>query len=288
MAQTAIIHEEIIEQRSPLSERIDWVTSTPFVLMHVAAVVGLFVFPITFNALALCIGLYYARMWAVTTAYHRYFSHRSFKTSRWFQFVLALIGSTTLQKGVLWWAAHHRDHHRFSDMPEDIHSPVQRGFWWSHVGWIMAPKYEDTKYDRIRDFTKYPELVWLNTYWIVPIVLYSTGLYLFGGWSAFYWGFVVSSVILWHGTFTVNSLAHVWGKRRYKTGDDSRNNFWIALITMGEGWHNNHHYYQVSARQGFFWWEVDASYYILKVLEKAGIVWDLRVPSEDIRNSNRT
>lgn len=260
------------------SERVDWLTSTPFILMHVGAVVGLFFFPITWSTVGLCLASYYFRMWALTTAYHRYFSHRSFKTSRWFQFVLAFLGSTTLQKGVLWWAAHHRDHHRFSDLPEDVHSPVQRGFFWSHVGWIIVPRFQETKYDRIKDFTKYPELVWLNNFWIVPIVTYSVAMYLLGGWNAFFWGFVLSSVVLWHGTFTVNSLAHVWGKRRFATEDDSRNNFWIALITMGEGWHNNHHHYQSSARQGFYWWEIDMSFYVLKGLEKLGIVWDVRVP----------
>lgn len=268
-------------------EKIDWITSIPFLAIHVLAIAGLFYFPITWKGIALCVGMYYLRMWALTTAYHRYFSHRSFKTSRPFQFFLAWMGSLNVQKGVLWWAAHHRDHHRYSDQPEDIHSPVQRGFWWSHIAWIMVPTYNDTKYERIKDFAKYPELVWLNKYWIVPISLFGAALFALGGLEAFYWGFILSTAVLWHGTFTVNSLTHVWGKRRYKTTDDSRNNFWIALITCGEGWHNNHHYYQSAACQGFYWWEIDVSYYVLKMFEKMGLVWDVRRPPEHVMSSNR-
>jgi stearoyl-CoA desaturase (delta-9 desaturase) len=252
----------------------------------VAAIVGLFYFPITWKGIALCIGMYYLRMYGLTTGYHRYFSHRSFKTGRVFQFFLALLGTLNVQKGVLWWAANHRHHHRHSDSPEDLHSPVQRGFLWAHVGWVMAPRYNETKYDSIRDFTKYPELVWLNKHWLIPCVAFAVLIAVLGGWSAFFWGFVVSTVVLWHGTFTVNSLAHLWGKRRYQTTDDSRNNFWIALITLGEGWHNNHHHYMSSARQGFFWWEIDISFYILKLWEKLGVVWDVRVPPAQALNPN--
>jgi stearoyl-CoA desaturase (Delta-9 desaturase) len=255
-------------------------TSIPFVLFHVATVVGIAIVGFSWSMLALCIGLYYLRMFGITAGYHRYFSHRGYKTSRAFQFVLALLGTISLQKGVLWWAAHHRDHHKYSDTERDIHSPRQSGFWYSHMGWILARETEATKLDRIKDFARYPELVWLNRWWVVPPVALAVLLFVLGGGSALVWGFFVSSTLLWHGTFTINSLAHVFGSRRYKTTDDSKNNFWLALITMGEGWHNNHHYYQSTARNGFFWWEIDLSYMILKVFSWVGLVWDLRQPPE--------
>jgi stearoyl-CoA desaturase (Delta-9 desaturase) len=260
------------------SDRIDWVTSIPFFGMHVAAVVGAFFFPITWEGAALCVGMYYLRMFGITAGYHRYFSHRSYKTGRVFQYVLAWLGAICVQKGALWWAAHHRHHHRYSDQPEDVHSPVGRSFLWSHMTWILAHTYHETDYSQIRDFAKYPELVWLNKHFLVPVFVFAGINAAIGGLDGVYWGFCVSTVLLWHGTFTVNSLAHVWGRRRYQTPDDSRNNLWIALITLGEGWHNNHHHYMSSARQGFFWWEIDVSYYILKALSKVGLVWDLRKP----------
>ncbi|MBS2022151.1 MAG: fatty acid desaturase, partial [Deltaproteobacteria bacterium] len=169
-----------------------------------------------------------------------------------------------------------RDHHRFSDTEEDIHSP-KKGFWWSHVGWILARRYHATAFDKIKDFTKFPELVWLDRFHLVPTVAYGVAWYLIGGWTAVFWCHFVSTVLLWHGTFLVNSLSHVWGTRRYETTDTSRNNLWIALVTSGEGWHNNHHHHLSSANQGFFWWEVDPSFYVIKVWEKLGLVWDVKM-----------
>lgn len=267
------------------SDRISWASSVPFFAMHIVAVVGLFYFPVTKSAIALVVGMYYLRMFAITAGYHRYFAHRSYKMGRAMQFLMALLGTMSVQKGVLWWASHHRHHHRYSDKPEDIHSPALRGFWWSHLGWILSSTYDDTDYDRIKDMAKYPELVWLNKNFLVPVFGLALILFLAGGWSAVYWGFVVSTVFLWHGTFTVNSLTHVFGKARYPSGDASKNSFLIAMITMGEGWHNNHHYYQSSTRQGFFWWEIDFSYYILKALEKVGLVSDLREPPASLLKS---
>ncbi len=262
-------------------ERMQWITSIPYLGMHVASL-SAFWLGATFWDVALCIGLYYFRMFGITAGYHRYFSHRSYKTSRAFQFILALIGTLSLQKGVLWWAAHHRIHHKHSDDEHDIHSPVQRGLYWAHQGWILCKKYTATDWARITDFAKYPELRWLNEHYIIPPATAGVILYLIGGWHFFVWGGIVSTVLLWHGTFTINSLSHVWGSRRYKTSDDSRNNPILAILTMGEGWHNNHHHYQSTANQGFFWWEVDLSYYILKALSVVGIVWDLRKPPQHI------
>lgn len=263
-------------------EKIHWLISMPFFAVHLAALSAFFV-GFRLRDVLVCVALYYVRMFFVTTAYHRYFSHRSFKTSRVFQFLLAVGAATCAQKGPLWWAAHHRHHHRFSDQPEDVHSPVQKGFWWSHVGWVLSRKYEDTRFELIRDFAQYPELRWLNKWHLVPPVLLAVALYFIGGPSMLIWGFFVSTVLLWHGTFTINSLAHVFGSRRYKTTDTSRNNFLLALITCGEGWHNNHHYHQNTANQGWFWWEVDPSFYVLKVLSWLGVVSDLRTPTDAVK-----
>jgi stearoyl-CoA desaturase (delta-9 desaturase) len=261
--------------------RISVLRSLPFVAVHLACLAALWV-GFRWSWLVLCVALFYVRMFFMTGGYHRYFSHRSFKTSRAFQFVMALGGTMSAQKGVLWWAAHHRHHHRYSDTEEDLHSPTLFGFWWSHVGWILSDRYNKTQVDEIRDFCKFPELRWLNQYHLVPPVALAVTLFLVGGWGALAWGFFVSTVILWHATFVINSLSHIYGSRRYATEDTSKNNAFLALITMGEGWHNNHHHYMASCRQGFFWWEVDFTYYILKVLSWFRIVWDLRQPPRHV------
>jgi stearoyl-CoA desaturase (delta-9 desaturase) len=258
----------------------------PFTLMHIACLGVLFV-DFSVSALLLCIGLYAVRMFALTAGYHRYFSHRSYKTSRPFQFIMGLLGTLAVQKGPLWWAAHHRRHHKYSDQEGDVHSPVQEGFWWSHIGWIVSPRFDPTDWDAIKDFSRYPELRLLNTYHLIPPVLLAVALFLLGGWQWLVWGFFVSTVALYHGTFSVNSLSHVWGSRRFATTDQSRNNFLIALWTGGEGWHNNHHHYMASVKQGFFWWEVDFSYYILRMMSWVRLVSDLRVPPKHLLNAAR-
>ena len=245
--------------------------------VHVACLLAFYT-GVSWSAFAVCLALFWLRMFGVTAGYHRYFSHRSYKTGRVFQFVLALFGTLAVQKGVLWWSANHRVHHKYSDQEGDVHSPVRNGFWWSHVGWILAADWEETLYDRIPDMAKYPELRWLNEHYLVPPVALAVLLTLIGGLQWLVWGFFISTTLLWHSTFTINSLSHVFGSRRYETGDASRNNVWLALLTMGEGWHNNHHRYMNSCRQGFFWWEVDASYYILKALSWVGLVWDFQEP----------
>jgi stearoyl-CoA desaturase (Delta-9 desaturase) len=255
----------------------------PYWGVHLLAIIGIAVTGFSLWGLALAAICYVPRMFFVTGAYHRYFSHRSYRTSRWFQFVLALGATSTGQKGPLWWAAHHRIHHKLSDEPGDLHSVIQSGFWWAHHGWFLSNDLEDTDYSRIKDFSKYPELVWLNRLWMIPPVAVGTITFFIGGFHALVWAFAVSQVLAWHGTFTINSLSHLWGNRRYKTGDDSRNNPVLAVVTMGEGWHNNHHHYQVSARQGFFWWEIDCTYYALRVLAAVGLVWDLHGVPEHVR-----
>jgi len=254
--------------------------SAPFWAVHLAATGGVVWAGWSWTGLALAVALYCGRMFFVTAGYHRYFSHRAFKTSRPVQLALAVGATLSLQKGVLWWAANHRLHHRDSDGPGDVHSPRRRGFWWAHLGWILADDHRETQWRMIRDFARYPELRWLNRYHLVPPIGLAAMLLLIGGWWAFLWGFLVSTTLLWHGTFLVNSMAHLVGSRRYETTDNSRNNVGIAVLTMGEGWHNNHHRFATSARQGFFWWEVDATYYLLLVMKLIGLIWDLRAPPD--------
>jgi stearoyl-CoA desaturase (delta-9 desaturase) len=242
----------------------------------------LLVFAVGFrwSLVALALTGYVIRMWAITAGYHRYFSHRAFKTTRAFQFLLGCVGATSMQNGPLWWASWHRRHHKDSDGPRDPHSPVQRGFWYAHMGWALDCKVSD-KLDlsNVRDLTGYRELVLLDDHKWLPIVVYIAACYGLAGWAGVVWGFSVSTVLLYHCTLFINSLGHVWGSQRYATGDQSRNNPFLAVITLGEGWHNNHHHCMSSARQGFFWWEVDASYYTLKALSMARVVWDVREPS---------
>lgn len=250
--------------------------SVPFWLLHLLAL-GVFFVPFRWSNVGAFLVAYCLGSFGIMAGYHRYFSHRSFKTGRAFQFVLAALGTLTSQKGVLWWSGHHRNHHKNSDTPEDIHSP-RRGFFWSHALWFLAPKYMETSESQRREFSKYPELAFLNDHWVLgPVALCVTMLAL-GGLPWLFWGGFLAIVAMWHATFTINSLAHVWGSRRYETTDTSRNNPFLAFITFGEGWHNNHHHYQSSARNGFFWWELDMTFYALKALSWVGVVWDLRVP----------
>jgi stearoyl-CoA desaturase (delta-9 desaturase) len=260
-------------------------SSIPFFAVHAIGLATPFLVPVTWGWVGLAIAMYYLRMFGITAGYHRYFSHRAYRTSRAFQFVLAWLGATASQKGPLWWAAHHRDHHRQSDTEDDIHSPLVGGFWWSHLGWILDRGYEGTNLDRVKDLARYPELVWVERNWWVPPTALAFGLLAVGGWGALLWGFFVSTTVLWHGTFLINSLAHVLGSRRYETSDGSRNSFALAVLTMGEGWHNNHHFYPGTANQGFFWWEWDPSYYLLRLLSALGLVWDLRTPPTRVRRA---
>jgi stearoyl-CoA desaturase (delta-9 desaturase) len=265
---------EVVPRHRDPEAKVNWVSSIPFLALQFTPL--LLIFPgISKIALALFFVTYFGRMFIITAVYHRYFSHKAYRLNRFWQFVFAFAATSCAQKGPLWWAGHHRNHHKFSDSEKDIHSP-RDGFWWSHVGWILCPKYGETPYDQIQDFAKFPELRWLNKHdWVGPWTL-GVLCFLIGGWSGLVLGFFTSTVLLWHSTFLVNSLAHVMGRRPYETTDTSRNSLIIALITSGEGWHNNHHRYQSSARQGFRWWQVDTTYYGLWLLSKVGIVKDLR------------
>ena len=260
----------------------------PFVAMHLGA---LAVFWVGFSWVALwvAVSLYLIRMFAITGFYHRYFSHKHFKTSRTVQFIFAFIGASAAQRGPLWWASHHRVHHSFSDEIQDPHSPRQHGFLWSHCLWFLSSKNFSTRHHKIKDFSQFPELRWLDRFDIIAPLILAAGLYSFGMIIEIYsfdinvtagqllvWGFFVSTIMLYHATYTINSIAHRLGTRRFNTKDDSRNNAVLALLTLGEGWHNNHHHYSGSVRQGFVWWEIDITFYLLKIMSWLGLVWDLK------------
>jgi stearoyl-CoA desaturase (delta-9 desaturase) len=259
------------------SNDIAYPSALAFVLVHLACFAAVLT-GVTGPALLLGFALYLLRMFAITAGYHRYFSHRAFRTSRAFQFVLAFLAQTSAQRGVLWWAAHHRRHHRYSDTALDPHSPARDGFFYAHVGWIFVPHNDPTDHAAVQDLGKFKELRWLDRNPYLPATLLAVATWLIAGWPGLVIGFCWSTVAVWHATFSINSLAHVSGRRRFVTGDDSRNNWWLALLTLGEGWHNNHHACQVSTRQGFRWWECDLTYYALWVLSRLRIVWDLRAP----------
>lgn len=268
-----------------------------FALMHLSPLLIIWTGS-TFFDWMVCIFLYFFRMFWITGGYHRYFAHKTYKTSRAFQFITAFMAQTSVQKGALWWAAHHRTHHKYSDLPEDPHSAKIYGFWYSHIGWIIGPDFKATHFELIKDYAKFPELKWLNKNHLVApaflfVLVWVVGSFVNGGGvfdptaglSTIVVGFFLSTIILYHGTFSINSLMHMIGNKRYESGDESKNNLVLALITLGEGWHNNHHYYQSSARQGFFWWEIDITYYILKVFSWMGLVWDLRPVPDHIKYS---
>jgi len=263
------------------SDDIAYPSSIGFLLIHVGCLAAVWT-GISWRAMAIALMLYVLRIFAIGAGYHRYFAHRAFSTSRVCQFALAFLAQTSAQRGILWWASKHRRHHRYSDTAGDVHSPVQRGFLYAHLGWIFAPRNDAADYAAVRDLARYRELMWLDRHPYLPAALLASATWLIAGLPGLAIGFCWSTVAVWHATFCVNSLAHVVGQQRYVTGDQSRNNWLLALLTMGEGWHNNHHAYQTSARQGFRWWEYDPTFYVLRVLSWLGIVWDLHLPPRTV------
>jgi len=262
-------------------------SAIPFVLLHLGCLAAIWT-GVTWQAVAICVALYWVRLFAIGAGYHRYFSHRAYSTGRVFQFILAFMAQSSAQKSVLWWAAKHRHHHLHSDTEQDVHSPRHKGFIYSHLGWIFDRKHDKTDLTKVADLARYPELMLLHKFELLPAVALAALCFVIGGWSGLAVGFIWSTVLTYHATFCINSLAHVRGSRRYVTGDDSRNNWLLAFLTMGEGWHNNHHAYQSSVRQGFTWWEIDPTYYLLKALSWLGVVWDLKTPPEQVlRNEQR-
>lgn len=286
------------EKAPNTDESIDWKRAWPFFALHIACLAVFFV-PMSWTAIAVCLTSYSLRMFAITGFFHRYFSHKTFKTSRTVQFIFAILGTTATQRGPLWWAAHHRHHHRCADTDQDHHSP-NHGFWTSHCGWFLSHKNFHFPRHLITDFSQYPELRWVDRFDNAIVFGFLTSLFVLGeilsivntslntsGLQLVVWGYCISTVLLLHATFAINSIGHRIGKRRYPTQDNSRNNSLLALLTFGEGWHNNHHHYAGSTRQGFKWWEIDVTYYVLTGMKKLGLVWDFRtVPAEKLAPSN--
>lgn len=280
------------------SEKVDWLRAVPFILLNLSC---LLVFWVGFSWVAFTTAaiLYFLRVFFIGAFYHRYFSHRAYKTNRFWQAVFAVLGASAVQRGPLWWATHHRQHHMVADQPEDAHSPLQHGFLWSHVGWFLSKKNYYYNAERVTDLTRYPELVFLDRFdSLVPIILgvslFAAGVLLAhfapalgtNGLQMFIWGFSISTIAVFHTTVSINSLSHKYGSRRFETKDNSHNNFWLALLTLGEGWHNNHHHYPAAAQQGFMWWEIDITFYLLKLLEKLHIIHDLRTVPKTILDKN--
>lgn len=295
MSESILKHPEQLDQG-----KLDYSVCIQFLFMHLACLLAIRT-GVSVVAVAVCLSLYVVRMFAITAGFHRLFSHRTYKTGRIFQFMMAFAGTAAYQKGPLWWSSHHRRHHLHADTENDLHSPLTRTLWRSHVGWFLSRDSTATDYKLIPNLLKYRDLRWLDKYYSVPPILLALAAYLLGallerydpglgtnGWQMLVWGFFISTVLLYHGTFTVNSLAHIFGSRRFETVDNSRNNFFVALITLGEGWHNNHHHYPSSERQGLYWWELDVSHYTLRLLSFLGVVRDLRTTPPNVAALHRT
>ena len=293
-----VANENHYDPNAHYPNQIDWLRAVPFILVNLGCLL-VFWFGFSWVAFTTAIILYVVRIFAIGAFYHRYFSHKTYKTNRFWQFIFALIAGSCVQRGPLWWASHHRQHHMVSDEPEDAHSPMQHGFWWSHMGWFMSKRHYHYNPERVKDLARYPELVLLDRYdSVMPAFLFVT-LFVVGALLNVYapalgtnagqmvvWGFCISTIALFHTTVTINSVSHVIGKRRFATKDDSRNNFFLALLTLGEGWHNNHHHYPATARQGFMWWEIDVTYYFIKLMEKLGIIWDVKGLPQSVLERN--
>ena len=280
-------------------QRVTWTTNLPFLGVHAGCVLVLWT---GVSPLAAGVGLVtlLVRMFGLTGGYHRYFCHHSFKTTRVFQFTLAAVGSAAAQKGPLWWAGHHRSHHRYSDTDADVHPPGVKGFYWAHMGWVMSPANVRTRTEWVPDLVRFPELRWLDRHHYAPPVCLAVGLFMLGTWlgrtqpqlgtsglQLLAVAFFLSTTLLYHLTFAVNSVGHTVGEQRYATRDASRNGLLLALVTAGEGWHNNHHRYPTSERQGFYWWEIDMTHYLVVLLAWLGIVWDVRGPSAEVLAEGR-
>jgi stearoyl-CoA desaturase (delta-9 desaturase) len=250
-----------------------------FWTVQASALLAFFV-PLSWPLAALWAASHFVRAIGLTLAFHRYFAHRAFQMSRAARVFWTLVGTAAMQKGPLWWAGHHVNHHRFADRDGDPHSPAVSGFYYAHIGWFL----NDARHDRIesgnavmRDFGGVPEIAWLDRYYFAPPLALAAAMYLAGGFEWLVWGFCVPTVTLAHATFAINTVNHLFGSRRFDTMDDSRNNAVTAVFAVGEGWHNNHHRYQRAARNGFFWWEFDPTWYVIRAMAAVGLAWDVQV-----------
>jgi fatty-acid desaturase len=268
---------------------MNWFTTIVLILIHIGAIGALFVF--SWKNLAITVFLYWVAIGlGISMGYHRLHTHRSYKVPLWLEYFFALCGTLTLEGGPIFWVAVHRIHHQKSDLPGDPHSP-RDGAWWSHVGWIL---FGETNHNNTKMMSKYaPDLakhkfyIWLNNYHWVPVTILSILILVFGGWQLLLWATFFRIVFGLHATWLVNSATHMWGARRFATRDDSRNNWWVAMISFGEGWHNNHHAHPTSARHGMAWYEFDPSWIQITILKKLGIAKSIQVASVSSRLADR-
>lgn len=268
--------EEIINYRRG---GFNWPVLIFMIIFHTIAATAIFNF--TWGGLGVAVFLWWvAGSLGIGMGYHRLLTHRGFKTPKWVEYLLTICGTLAIEGGPIAWVATHRIHHRYSDQEGDPHSP-KHGFWWAHMGWILEGHSLHREVDATSryavDLAKDPFHVWLTRWHFVPQLVVAAILYAAGGWNFVLWGIFVRVVFSWHVTWFVNSAAHVWGGRRFVTRDDSRNNWWVALLAHGEGWHNNHHAHPAAARHGIVWYEIDVNWYGIWVLSKLGLAKDIRL-----------
>lgn len=270
-------------------EKLNWTVALVMVFFHLGAIAALFLFD--WQRLATAVFLYWlATGLGISMGYHRLHTHRSYKVPLALEYFFALCGTLTLEGGPIFWVATHRIHHQNSDQPGDPHSP-RDGAWWAHAGWLLLG---ETKHNNTALMSKYaPDLakhrfyVWLNSYHWLPVIGLAAILFAFGGFPMVLWGICLRVVVGLHATWLVNSATHMWGRRRFATRDDSRNNWWVALLTFGEGWHNNHHAHPTSARHGLTWYEFDISWIQIKLLKVLGIARSIHVAKTTTRIAER-
>ena len=264
-------------------------TAVVFWTVQASAAAVLFV-PFEWSLVGLWAASHFIRAIGLTLAFHRYYAHRAFQMNRVARFVWTFIGTAAMQKGPLWWAGHHVNHHRFADREGDPHSPLVSGLYYAHVGWFL----NDARHERleasnpvVRDFSRAPEIVFLDRFFFLPPLMLAVTMYLVGGFPWLVWGFCLPTVTLAHATFAINTVNHMFGSRRFDTIDESRNNVVTAIFAAGEGWHNNHHRYQRAARNGFYWWEVDPTWYMIRLMVAVGLAWDAHPVPERIYHEAR-
>ncbi|MBX7174052.1 MAG: fatty acid desaturase [Pyrinomonadaceae bacterium] len=260
----------------------NWQNLLIFITIHALALTAIFSFTWT-NFIVAFILLWFSVGWGIGIGYHRLLTHRSFESPKWFEYLLAILGSLTLQKGAISWVTTHRIHHAFTEKEEDPHSP-DKGFFWSHTGWMLFGISQNYSIEVCQKYSR--DLLQDKFYFhferinLVPAIIVAILLYCLGGWGMLAWGVGVRTVISWHITWGINSFAHKFGSQRFKTGENSRNNAVLGILAFGEGWHNNHHAFPTSARHGLVWYELDLSYLQIKLFEKLGIVKNVKVPTQ--------
>jgi stearoyl-CoA desaturase (Delta-9 desaturase) len=250
----------------------------------------IFAVPFRWAFVAVWAASHFLRAIGLTLAFHRYFAHRAFKMNRVARFVWTWIGTSAMQKGPMWWAGHHVNHHKYADRDGDPHSPMVSGVYYAHIGWFL----NDTRHDKlepnnpvIRDFSRVPEIAFIEKYFFLPPLLLAIAMFAIGGFPLLIWGFCLPTMTLAHATFAINTVNHMFGSRRFETVDESRNNPLTALFAVGEGWHNNHHRYQRAARNGFYWWEFDPTWYVIRAMKAVGLAWDVQAVPKRIYEEAR-